>query len=62
MHRKRRETPYTVCHVPADAALSFIALVIITIKTHSRFSNTSKSKKTRFGKNEKDSLRQQKLI
>ena len=36
MHRKRRETPYTVCHVPADAALSFTALVIITIKTHSK--------------------------
>jgi len=34
MHRKRRETPYTVCHVPADASLSFTALVIITIKTH----------------------------
>jgi len=34
MHRKRRETPYTVCHVPADAALSFIALVTFTIKTH----------------------------
>jgi len=41
MHRKRRETPYTVCHVPADAALSFIALAKITIKTH------------RFGKKEK---------
>ena len=36
MHRKRRETPYTVYHVPADAALSFTALVIITIKTHSK--------------------------
>jgi len=34
MLRKRRETPYTVCHVPADVALSFTALVIITIKTH----------------------------
>jgi len=41
MHRKHRETPNTVCHVPADAALSFIALVKITIKTH------------RFGKKEK---------
>jgi len=57
MHRKRRETPYTVCHVPAGAALSFNALVIITIKTHSRFANTSKSTKRRFGENEKDSLR-----
>ncbi|SVE44326.1 uncharacterized protein METZ01_LOCUS497180 [marine metagenome] len=34
MHRKRRETPYTVCHVPADAAFPFTALRIITIKTH----------------------------
>jgi len=34
MRRKHREIPYIVCHVPADAALSFIALVIITIKTH----------------------------
>jgi hypothetical protein len=58
MHRKRREIPYTVCHVPADAALSFTALAIITIKTHSKLTNTSKSKKRRFGKNEKDSLRQ----
>jgi len=58
MHRKHRETPYTVCHVPADAALSFTALVIITIKTHSKLINASRSKKRRFGKNEKDSLRQ----
>jgi len=57
MHRKRRETPYTVCHVPADDAPSFIALVIITIKTHSRFANTSKNTKRRFSENEKDSLR-----
>ena len=34
MRRKHREIPYIVCHVPADAALSFIALAKITIKTH----------------------------
>jgi len=34
MRRKHREIPCIVCHVPADAALSFTALVIITIKTH----------------------------
>ena len=34
MRRKHREIPYIVCHVPADAALSFTALAIITIKTH----------------------------
>jgi len=34
MRRKRREIPYTACHFLADAALSFIALVKITIKTH----------------------------
>jgi hypothetical protein len=58
MRRKHREIPYTVCHVPADVAPSFTALVIITIKTHSKLTNTSKNKKRRFGKNEKDSLRQ----
>jgi len=36
MRRKHREIPCIVCHVPADAALSFTALVIITIKTHSK--------------------------
>jgi len=34
MYRRYREISYILCHVPADAALSFIALVMIAIKTH----------------------------
>jgi len=34
MHRKHKEIPCIACHVHADAALSIIALVTITIKTH----------------------------
>jgi hypothetical protein len=34
MRRKHRDIPCILCHVPADAALSFIALAKITIKTH----------------------------